>query len=551
MTLQDILGRDGGQGMVGRLFNQWEEMHCLPHIDKVPKFPSKPSGIYEPGECCNLHWCVCKDRSRSSDAHCFFENLIKLMKPFVAAIRQPRDKENRDSKKKKTPQYPPQRKLLEQGLLVLKLAPRDNLCGFDTNKLSSWARASNDDSTASIAYHSKPLWIHFSFVNFQTYESAVVRLLEVDSNHRVHRGENRLVVTLKVPDILEVATLREFFFKLDLDIGWIGTWFQILADSKRVGIPDLRADTLHLIEMLEPKIPTATIWKGSAEESLMRQRRPNPAPKRGQGPRPRTGHQKPALQDVAANILQQPLQDDAPSESLDLDYLFDPNPSDVSETEDPLEDLCDLAEAVSGDLEWPQDPPQPGAKSESKGHKAKPEQSEALPSSSSSSKPLVEPAIPVADPNETIPAPSHATDEGPARVPAASRKKEVSEQVLLVPPYGDIRFNPKTKVLTAHCWCENHGVHVCRKQRTTQAPKRITVRTFGQGRPLGFLGAWLFSQDSYENQASHVGALSASFSLKERVAARKKLKEIGGSDIFFGFERPKDQDEQSEPDTLS
>ena len=76
--------------------------------------------------------------------------------------------------------------------------------------------------------------------------------------------------------------------------------------------------------------------------------------------------------------------------------------------------------------------------------------------------------------------------------------------VFELPGLGDIRFYADRSVLQAKCTNPEHGD--CRITRTTQPhpsnPARHTARG-GQGRPLGFLSAWLQAQFDFPDQASH------------------------------------------------
>jgi len=315
----------------------------------------------------------------------------------------------------------------------------------------------------------------------------------------------------------------------------------------------LKASTLHVVEMPAPNIPTAIMWKGPAEELLARAQ--DKRKQKPQGPRKRQKTKTTTLRDTAENILV-PIQDFDPVAASDRDGVeeifagldIEGFNSDSDDSNGPaqnaLEDLCDLAEDVADLFDQPKpdldSQPQP-AKSKLK-PKPKPE-----PAPSSSSRPpgSPEPSMP----SKIEPKPNK--DDARTSLPPVIRKKEVVEEVLVVPGYGKIYYNSKTKVLTAHCECSNHGSHVCRRQRTSQAPARLTLRNSGQGRPLGLLTAWLLAQNTYEDQGSHVGAASHVFSFHDRCEARAHLKNIRGSEHFLALEREKGKGEESEPECVS
>ena len=265
----------------------------------------------------------------------------------------------RGIKRRKNHQYiHPKGNFWNNGLLVLRLAPRDEseLQSLTASSvLSSWAKAScSEGNTDPDEHYSTPIWLHFSYMNFQSWEGAGLRLVE---SERQEGCLGETIITLKVPDRLHAATFREFLFLLDLDIAWVGTWFQILSDSKQVGLMDLKADTLHVIEMPKPNIPQAVVWKGSEQESFTRVQnaKGRTASARERGPRER----KPPLRRTAENILQS-IQDEVPLAPLDSMDIMDGHHSDDSEAEarhEPLEDLCDLAEVLAGPYDWPDESP--------------------------------------------------------------------------------------------------------------------------------------------------------------------------------------------------
>lgn len=541
--------------MLAKLTDQWKQMHEPLRANSAPSFPAKPPEVFEPGPCFQLQWCVCQEGSQESNADMFYRNIIKLIKPSVAAIRQKKDKEKSDASQKRKPEYPPQRKLLEGGFLVLRLSPHES-CDPEALTLAdrqsakamlaatlgpSWAQASFacagmtdvddlddlDLEDPPLQLDSTPVWIHVSYMNFQNYEGAGVRLVQASEPH----GEAD-VIPLDVPDPLDVGTFRDFIVRLNMKIAWVGTWFEILSDTKPVSMQDLKANRLHVVRMKEPTIPSYIYWKGSEKELLKQKTEQAKRTRNNQASRAPRPKREP-LSKTAQRVLQDVGDSDLNSEqvlpglSLDIEPASD---SDVTGSEpaeeDPLSELCDLAQAVAAALD-----------------------------SSSDDKTASKPAEPA------TPATKSSGSSAPAEVPragaeavertaAVSRKKEVTEDVFHVPGYGDIRYNPKTKVLTAHCSCDTHGSHQCKRQRTTQPPSRKTLSNIGQGRPLGLLGAWLLAQSKYADHKAHVGVHSQKFSRKDRLVARRHLQSLQGYTDFLEFERPKETGEESEPETI-
>lgn len=97
--------------------------------------------------------------------------------------------------------------------------------------------------------------------------------------------------------------------------------------------------------------------------------------------------------------------------------------------------------------------------------------------------------------------------------------------------------------LYATCPCSaKHGV--CIKTRTANAGRRK-----GQGRPLGYLGAWLqaAARGDMATKADHMKFMP---SLAERRMARAAIARLPEAQRFFDFERSRGEDEASEPEEI-
>ena len=70
----------------------------------------------------------------------------------------------------------------------------------------------------------------------------------------------------------------------------------------------------------------------------------------------------------------------------------------------------------------------------------------------------------------------------------------------------------------------------------------------GQGRPLGRLAAWLMSHGDFPTKAAHFAWKP---DLAYRAVARAWLRTVAGSEDLFSRERPRRDDEASEPDDLA
>lgn len=116
-----------------------------------------------------------------------------------------------------------------------------------------------------------------------------------------------------------------------------------------------------------------------------------------------------------------------------------------------------------------------------------------------------------------------------------------AEQVLHYSvPGGELRYYPASQRFAAHCENPLHGV--CRREKVATGGLRPA-----QGRPLGYLVAWLERAD-YQTHRDHL-VCTKFISLAERQAARLKLEEaIGANSELFAMERPRRSGEPAEPE---
>lgn len=107
--------------------------------------------------------------------------------------------------------------------------------------------------------------------------------------------------------------------------------------------------------------------------------------------------------------------------------------------------------------------------------------------------------------------------------------------------HGLIKFVAAAENLVAHCANPAHGL--CRCTRTVNSSEKRP----SQGRPVGFLLAWLAAGDQFHSRAEHVAACRPS--LEERRAARNFARQsVQGAASLFEKERAKHEDEASEPE---
>ena len=102
-----------------------------------------------------------------------------------------------------------------------------------------------------------------------------------------------------------------------------------------------------------------------------------------------------------------------------------------------------------------------------------------------------------------------------------------------------IKFKPQNKDLFCKC-----SVHFdCSKTRTTNPAKDGRTKT-GQGRPLGFLSAWVCMAGSFSTKQEHQGFKP---SYDQRLEARLRLEGQGNFQHFANLERKRKENEGIEP----
>ena len=125
-----------------------------------------------------------------------------------------------------------------------------------------------------------------------------------------------------------------------------------------------------------------------------------------------------------------------------------------------------------------------------------------------------------------------------------SRQSNHPENVTVV-AVGDctISYYPRSENFVAVCRHE-HAVTACKVAR----PRREAKSNPAQGRPLGFLVAWLLGGANSDTPGLY--KLGNKLSLERRKQARSALKQIEGSADLFTNERPRrvEAGEDSEPE---
>ena len=110
---------------------------------------------------------------------------------------------------------------------------------------------------------------------------------------------------------------------------------------------------------------------------------------------------------------------------------------------------------------------------------------------------------------------------------------------------GEIKYYSRARRFSAFCNQMSHGDR-CRRERTANASRSGIG---GQGRPLGYLVAWLSRGHQHETQQEHMNCedCEVAISLEDRSAARERLQQTLGFEGLFAGERPRRDGEDDEP----
>ena len=111
---------------------------------------------------------------------------------------------------------------------------------------------------------------------------------------------------------------------------------------------------------------------------------------------------------------------------------------------------------------------------------------------------------------------------------------------------GKISYHVSKRGFEAVCNNKAHG-H-CVLSRTAKG-RKVQGRMVG-GRPLGFLACWL-TQHHVESKKAHTDKQRMQFPREDRVRCRRELQDRLAGQELLAFERPKAEDEASEPEDLT
>lgn len=141
------------------------------------------------------------------------------------------------------------------------------------------------------------------------------------------------------------------------------------------------------------------------------------------------------------------------------------------------------------------------------------------------------------------PPPPLVGEDMPDRHQAAQRGSRRDAEVYFMVPGGDIRYYSKLNRFSAVC---EHADHTgrCRREKVAHGSNASA----GQGRPLGYLMAWLAAGEKHASRREHM-AFETTISFEERAAGRAALRQISGAEQLFAAERPRRPNEGEEPES--
>ena len=479
---------------------------------------------------------------------------------------------------------PKLRVMVEEACVVLRLRSLKVAKGSNEWTQRRQARAfaaSPEDYVDADGYEHQDEYLHVGYVNFKTWLWTVQPLTLVDvADHGILTLQSHLPLTC--------SRSFEFFQNaLEFEHPCFVKIYKIRSTLEDLARQDTRPCFVTVDEDLEH--PHHCFWRGlktettPAQPPLRRQapsRRSRPARGQGRG-RPRLAVprlQQPARRHAGAQDAAEPedcVSEDEEDVNADAggvgDIYMDAGDMDmdglaVSEDDADMPDFFlqnveeeieeqDRPEQVDELLPWPA-PGVPEA-AEAPAADAAASASARPPARPAAAAPqgVADPAAParpaaaapqgVADPAAAAaapePPPPEAAREGGdarrARAPGLLRDRATC--TLLVPNRGTIRYYEKSQSMVAFC---DRCAGDCRKSRTVKA----NAQRPSQGRPLGFLLAWLEAAEEYGGRAADHNVLCLPLHAA-RVAARNDCRALLGYDVLAGKERRRADGEAEEP----
>ena len=550
-----------GEGVASMLDSSWSQRCCLTKHAESPVLDCRHS--FKTSACCAL--CFCVHRGDGLKAYQFHLKIAKLLKPYFRAVRQKRKRQNEETApadaKKKKPVYPEARKLLDSAMIIMRLST-----GSDVVSGNSEAEAEPEPCQGaspapwgSVAQKilckqglgtehrpSQEHWLHIGYMNMTTYMFSVMQLLPISPKDNDATGQDVVSLSARVSTGIRAWRSMEFFKQhLDFNLVWHVRLYRILSTDKFLTATEMAPSIVQARVCAE--VPELRCWQGWSEEEKALGSGHQGGGGGGGGPGgggPPGGNSRP--------------KPPKPQNQLEDAAEEQPHPAagigDWSDDEQPV--------GAGG----PVDAAAHAHELELMGRASDDDEVHSLPSDASVvddatvAEQVAEALAAEAEPLEAagagqalhLPAAAAAAaaddmlppaDVAPPLVPKAKAKAaprsggELSGEAVLrlKVPGGTLVYYEHTKDVTAYC--DRHPE--CRKTRTTRPGNKR-----GQGRPLGFLLAWLGKAADYTNQSTHVHRCRVT--LEDRRAGRMLLMLQEGWETLGNKERPQRADEAEE-----
>ena len=537
--LQDLLSVGEKSTLRAALLDKWESMcDMILHTDETP-VPDASDAL--PTRCAQLGMCVCA--SHGLQAYLFHCRLIFCLKAFFTPKRSRRIrdaagnmvvKELSQAEQLQQTKLKSNRKLLDDGFVVVCLRPSNRTTSAEEvlppkSMHSSWkalAMTAMNVSAGAEADSPSCLWLHLGHINYTTWALGVLRLDEAGAD-----ADRPEYMRLQVPTPQECCHSVRMFQQSGINFTgpWHFTVSLILSNNDVLERASMRPDTVLVKQYAE--VPEMEFWQGWAVEQARHEKNTKSRPGTSSGKRKKgTSSAKAGLRKRTKSVPGssmdpvEPLPADEPEDEaagvpVEADLLHDEEVrSEASSTP--------WSEYVADALEM-EDPGYDG----SLGPEASAAAAAAEPDIAADS---------VAD-ADVGPAPDHADTPHPRAEPRPTT-------VVGFKSLGDLRFNAKDSHIMAVC---RHPDHVdCRITRTVNpatAPRQISTNP-SQGRPIGFLCAWLNAAGQCSSAQEHKQmAVPRHLGLLSRQEARAEfMREPHAADVA-SHERTRNDAEPDEP----
>ena len=573
---------------MGQMEEQWAEL-CRMIVEADCKSP-ETERAWKPTLCNKLNFCVCEGFGAQS-FH-FQQNLVQWLRQYLripptpkTASRKtgdpdpkPDQKTKAEIKREKTPHA---RRMAEAGFLVLQFQLRDHE-GLGTTVANT--AASSSSSSSSSRPHAMSQWLtvaeqvapsecstppefffYVGFMNFQSFAFAGTELTREQSLPGANVGDEGCLHLSLLPKVVFQRSLDLWKEHVDFNHAWkMKTWI-LKSRNMPISLDDMVPGKV-VVEPF-PDIPEMIVWHGKSYEEDKRRRaaQKSTSDKARKQKKPTTSKPKPRKKTATGTVSNPAITDSTVAAAVDAveQPVVPQNLLDVY-GEDEMLNMIEAENEEERNSESDENPPSEDNedddfadhaeffRSAAATVKAKAQKRKAASSSSQTAQPQVKAArvdlapAPADQPMAAMVAPAvpEPAADSVKRV-VTTRTRSGTEVKLSLGALGSIHYYPKSNTFTAFCAAhKNEHSSDCRKSRTSKA----SAQRPSQGRPLGFLVAWLQEANQHADKSEHVHVSHPS--LQACRDGRRHLVGLG-DDVqeFLAFERPKRSGEPDEPET--